>query len=184
MERLRDLDREAWQDFLHEADPLILSVVSWSKWHFDYETREDLQQIIRTELMSSIGRIESPSRLPGFVRRVCVHRCIDEVRRQSRERNVRASFYQSNEEGNWEATVFEADEKFDPVRAVILRDEAEQLRDRLTRLEDHCQSTIRRFYAEGLSYKEIAAGDGVSTNTVGSRLARCLEKLREMMDWE
>lgn len=45
-------------------------------------------------------------------------------------------------------------------------------------LDESCQQIISLFFYQGHSYKMIAASLGISEGTVGSRLARCMTKLR------
>ena len=79
-------DPAAWEDFFRQYHPLITSVVSWSKWRFDIHTRNDIAQQIRMELPRAIAGYTGQSNLDYFIKRICIHRCVDEVRRQFKER--------------------------------------------------------------------------------------------------
>lgn len=177
---LRRNDGKAWDDFFADFDGLIRSVVSWRKWHFDFHVAEDLTQQIRHELMRSVGRVENAKRIPGFVRRVCVNRCIDEVRRQVKERNLFTSFVSRDEEGDERTLCLEGGSDFNPVRVIMAKDRAGVLRDLIRKIDPFCHSVLRLFYGQGFRYKEISEKLEVAVNTVGTRLARCLEKLRGM----
>ena len=86
-----------------------------------------------------------------------------------------------NEEGEQEDLDLPAGPEYDPVQIVRQAERAAELRAALGRMEAACREGLRQFYFEGLSYKAMAARQGVSINTVGSRLSRCLDKLRSGM---
>jgi RNA polymerase sigma factor (sigma-70 family) len=48
-------------------------------------------------------------------------------------------------------------------------------------MDEQSRTCLLQFYVEGLSYKDMAERQGVTVNTVGSRLSRCLDKLKEAL---
>ena len=178
---LRRGDDAAWERFFIHYDHLIRSVVSWSKWHFPPTLQEDLLQNIRFELNKSIDRFKGDSSLDYFVKRVCIHRCIDEVRRQVRQRQVFSPMTQQNDAGEEYDITPGTGRGFDPVAAVAVAERAEALKRILLNLNENCRDAVRYFYFEGLSYKEIASKMDVSVITVGTRLGKCLNKLRTLL---
>ena len=74
-----------------------------------------------------------------------------------------------------------SDEGIDPIRSVILSERASLLRKILESIDKTCQTAIQMFYIQSLSYKEISEHLGIAVNTVGSRLAKCLNKLRGLI---
>jgi len=181
VESLKTGDEGAWNAFFLEYDRVIGSVVAWPKWHFESHVREDLAQTIRAEIVRCISNLKQEAQLKAFVKRICVNRCIDEVRRQSRERQVLQPMVVRLEDGEWKEIEPGAGPEFDPVTTVIAAERASSLKRVMEDLESPCRTAIRRFYVDGSSYKEMAEQEGISINTVGSRLARCLEKLRKLM---
>jgi RNA polymerase sigma factor (sigma-70 family) len=177
---LQSGDKAAWNEFYARFDPLICSVTSWSKWHFPITLQQDLRQNIRLELTKCITSFKGDSSLEYFVKRICIHRCIDEVRRQVRERQFMMPMVQKNADGEefLHEAHLEAGRDFDPILAVDLAERASELRRILDAFDTTCRTAIRYFYFEGLSYKDIAGKLGVSIITVGTRLGKCLNKLR------
>ena len=170
--------------FLADHDGTIRSVVAWPKWRFSREVREDIGQDVRKELIRLLSG-GNPIRHPvHFVRTVAVRRCIDEVRRDVRRRETFVSSVQRDADGEWGEIESPAGEEFDPRREVILSDRASALGRLLAELDETCSVAIRCFYVEDLSYREMADRLGLSINTVGSRLAKCLGKLRRMIERE
>ncbi len=178
---LQSGDDAPWDEFFLEFDALIRSVVSWPKWHFTHHVQQDLAQIIRAELVRSLSTLKDHSRVAGFVKRISVNRCIDEVRRQVRKDGSSFSLTVHDKDGEWKEMDVDAGEDFDPVRAVVLATRATALHELLGQLNETCQKAIDQFYMQGMAYKDIAKDQGISIKTVGSRLAKCLAKLKRLI---
>lgn len=178
---LREGDTQAWNTFFSRFDSSIRSIAAWPKWRFDFHTQEDVVQTIQLAIVQSIDRLQSEQSLLAFVRRICVNRCIDMLRKQIREQHRLCPLGHWDEEGEWEDTDIEAGAEFDPVTVLQRSERATALRKALARMDESSQNLIREFYVQGLSYREIAQRHGIAVNTVGSRLSRCLDKLRALL---
>jgi RNA polymerase sigma-70 factor (ECF subfamily) len=178
LEGLKHGDPAALEDLFRHYQPLITSVVSWSKWRFDIHTRNDIAQQIQMELPRAIAGYTGQSNLDYFIKRICIHHCVDEVRRQFKERQRIVSI--DNESNPHPSPV--AGAEYDPIRQIILAERATALKRLLDSMETPCRSVVKPFYVENLSYKDLSQRLGISVNTVGSRLARCLEKLRQTIE--
>ena len=177
-------DDRAWDDFLRSFDGMIRAIVAWPKWHFDFHTQEDVIQTIKLGIIQSLDRLQSEGALQGFVRKICVNRCIDMLRKKLREQNRLVPLGDWNEDGEWEEADVATGAEFDPVAILQRSERAALLLTALARLDVPCQSLIREFYMNGLSYRELAQRHNISINTVGSRLSRCLDKLRDVLQQE
>jgi len=175
-------DERAWTAFFADYEPLIRSVIGWSKWRFKPQDQDDLLQEVRTALPKSVSRFRGESRLDYFVKRVCINVCVSRIRRLTRERSLFTSLVVTDADGEYREMDVPAGEAFDPVRTVLQREAAQSVRQMMTELDATCQTAIRLFYVDELSYAEIAGRLGIAVNTVGSRLAKCLEKLRRRAD--
>ena len=109
-----------------------------------------------------------------------MRRCISEVRRQVRDRSLFVPTVIESDDGSWQEVDFAADAIGEPVRAVILAERIQAVRRLLNAMEPMCKDIIRQFFMDRLSYKALAEHHRISIKTVGSRLARCLQKLRGM----
>jgi RNA polymerase sigma factor (sigma-70 family) len=184
---LKDLKKgeaSAWSAFFERYNPLIDSVTAWSKWRFSHHDRREVAQDVRAELGKTLANFRGESSLELFVKRVCIYRCIDRIRRQVRERRMFAAGTVIDQDGTPREVDHPAGEDFDPVAEIIRFERARVTRKMLDSLDATCQTAIRLFYLDSLSYKEIAGRLGIAVNTVGSRLAKCLEKLRSLIQKE
>jgi RNA polymerase sigma-70 factor (ECF subfamily) len=179
---LRANDPRAWTRFFAAYDPLIRSIAGWPRWHFDPHTREDAVQTIKLGVVHSIGQLQSAAALTAFVRRIAVNRCIDLLRKQLRLQARQRPLGWFNADGTWEEPDTPAGVAYDPVQALQRAERAALLRRAMQRLDETERRCLLQFYAEGLSYREMAERQGVAVNTVGSRLSRCLDKLRGLLD--
>ncbi|MDD4103112.1 MAG: sigma-70 family RNA polymerase sigma factor [Kiritimatiellae bacterium] len=179
---LRTGSEQAWKDFFAFFDSMIQSIAAWPKWNFEVHTREDVVQNIRISIVQSIGRLNSEQALQQFVKKICIHRCIDMLRGKMRDQARLLPITLFNEEGEQEDIDLPDGPESDPVYILRQAERAAELRAALGHLEQACRDGLRQFYFEGLSYKAMAASQGVSINTVGSRLSRCLEKLRMALE--
>ena len=161
---------------------LIRSVVAWPKWRFTEDVRQDVAQDIHHSLMKSLASATNADSIRAFVKRICINRCVDEVRRQVRSRGVFTAMpsYHSDDGAELEAPVSDPTMP-DAVELITRNEQLTELRSKFGSLNDTCQTAIRQFYLDEMSYKEMAVANGITVNTVGSRLAKCLAKLRTMV---
>ncbi len=165
----------AYQDLIH-------SVVAWPKWRFSEDERRDVVQEIHHSLAKSLASVADAGAVRAFVKRVSMNRCVDEVRRQVRSRGLFTGMpcYHSDDGAELEVPI--ADPTMPGAIELITRNEQlRELRHKMTKLNDTCRHAIDQFYLDEMSYKEIAKKNGLAVNTVGSRLAKCLAKLRAMV---
>ncbi|MBN1270481.1 MAG: sigma-70 family RNA polymerase sigma factor [Kiritimatiellae bacterium] len=181
VEALRSRRVEAWSVFYERFEPVVRFVVSWRKWAFTPEAQEDVAQATWADLINGMERFRGDCPLEEFVKKVCVLRSIDEIRRTiaSRER-VRPLAYR-NEDGEWVDEDVPAPDAVDPLEEITRLEKVHVLREKLSALSEGCQTIVACFYDRGMSYKEIAKEFGIAVNTVGSRLAKCLKKLKGML---
>jgi RNA polymerase sigma factor (sigma-70 family) len=179
---LKHGSEEALAEVLSTHHDTIRSVVSWPKWHFSPHTRDDVEQSIQHSLMKSLVSANKAASIRAFIKRVSINRCIDEVRRQVRERGLFAPMPSlQTSDGSELVMQFGDPTAPDAIDLITREEQLAELRQKLKLLNETCQHAIQQFYLEGLSYKEIAAANKLAINTVGSRLAKCLSKLRTMV---
>ncbi|OGV43591.1 MAG: hypothetical protein A2X46_08120 [Lentisphaerae bacterium GWF2_57_35] len=173
-------DPEALAQLFEHYDPLIRAIPAWKKWNFSPILQEDLCQSIRLQVQRILPRLDANSSLEFFIKSICIHRCIDEVRRQIKTRTLMTPLIQEYDEGreNRSEAMMKAGNDPSPATLLDLGERSNALQRALGSMDESCRTTVTMFYFDGLSYKEIASRLGISVMTVGTRLSRCLNKLR------
>jgi RNA polymerase sigma factor (sigma-70 family) len=179
---IRAGDHAAWEGLLGRHDSTIRSVVAWPKWSFAAHVQDELVQRVKSELVRAAPRVQNAARLSAFIKRICVRRCIDRLRKEIKDRERLVPIERTGRDGETHALQLVAGDAFDPVLAVMDAERAAGLALALDAVGETCKQAVRMFYLEGLAYKEIAGRLGISVNTVGSRLAKCLAKLRGLLE--
>jgi RNA polymerase sigma-70 factor (ECF subfamily) len=133
-------------------------------WHFlqDRSLAEDVAQEVFLELYRRLGEIESPAHLLHWLRRVAVHRSIDQGRRHKNRRE------QTME------NLPEPAGKDSPSDPLLWR----QLRRVLAALPEKQRMIVLLRYQEDMGPADIAEVMRMPVNTVKSTLHRSLEELR------
>ena len=169
---------EGWDVLFAKYDPLIKAITGWSKWNFTQEEQQDVSQNIRMSLQTAIPKFKQQSTLAWFIKRIATYQCIDELRRKNRRiEMVPATQYMEPDAWNSEALI--STENDDPFHHTAQNERYHSVLSALRRLGDSCRESIQMFYISDLSYKQISDQLGVSVNTVGSRLSKCLTKLKK-----
>jgi len=181
VEALRSNQATASEEFHARFDPLIRYIAAWRKWGFSADVQEDVVQNTHAVLAKGVTRFRGDATLEQFVKKVCILRCLDELRRSLSSRDREAALVYRNSDGEWVDRDVASPKEVHPVTELVRAERLAALRAELGKLEDGCRSAILCFYEKGRSYKQMSQEMGVAVNTVGSRLARCLKKLRLML---
>jgi len=162
--RARIGDSTAFADLVREHQGMVFSLARHFTRH--REAAEDLAQEVFLELYRSIGRMESPSHLVFWLRRVTSHRCIDRSRRQAYR---------------MELAVAEVPEQSVPAAALPDPFLEARLRQLVAALPPAPRIVVALRFQEDLQPQEIADVLEMPVNTVKSHLRRALGLLRERL---
>jgi RNA polymerase sigma-70 factor, ECF subfamily len=130
---------------------------------------DDLVQDLFEKTMRSLHTIPEGANERAWLSRVLHNLFIDKLRRRAARRED------------------PLDEPIEPPRedhAWWQRLTAEEIRATLSRLPEDQRMTFELFAFEGRSYDEIAAALGIAKATVGTRILRARQKLRELFTLE
>ena len=168
-----------WDLFCTQFDPLIQSIAGWPKWRFSEDEKQDVCQNIYVQLQTALSTFRQQSSLAWFIKRIAMRQCINEIRRQVRWRSVMTCSVQKTSNGDWNEMEFKNPDALDPLHEMFQIERKQALQSALQELKDTCRKSIALFYVQELSYREMSEQLGISINTVGSRLAKCLDKLHK-----
>jgi len=158
---------------------MLRAITAWPKWCFSKDEQQDVFQNIYVQLQKALPNFRQQSSLSWFIKQIAIRQCINEIRRQVRWRGVLVSTVQKNPNGEWQEMDFESPGTPTPRQEIIQKERWQILRTALERLKETCKESITLFYVHELSYQEISKQLGISVNTVGSRLSKCLDKLQK-----
>lgn len=181
LQALKTKGREGIDLFCRQFDPMIRAITEWSRWNFSEEERLDVRQEIYVQLQTALPKFKQKCSLRWFVKKIAVHQCVNEIRRQVRWRTVMSPCVQKDRDGDWCEIEFQNGHTLDPHQEVLKMERLQALSSALAQLQTNCKKSITLFYVRNLSYREIAERLGVSVNTVGSRLSKCLDKLQHRL---
>ncbi|MFH0880081.1 MAG: sigma-70 family RNA polymerase sigma factor [Lentisphaerota bacterium] len=174
----------AWQRFFETYDSVIRMVCSWARWHFTPQVREDICQSIKADMPRALRGFTGKSTLGEYIKRISTYQCIDEVRRQVKNRQLFVdveSLKAPDDDRSPLDQILKTGDAFDPVQAVIWTERGAALKGLLDKLDERCSKVIKPYHLQGFSYKELAKKLDIPLNNLCSRLARCHEKLRKMI---
>jgi RNA polymerase sigma-70 factor (ECF subfamily) len=135
----------------------------------DGDVAKDIAQESWRIILNKLIAIEHPEKFKSWAVRIVTRRSLDWLRTQHREQTKLHDLYQESSTATTETT---NDQKDDRKRALLLA---------LSKLSTKQQYTIRLFYLENYSLKEIAEITKVSIGTAKSRLFKAREKLKSIL---
>lgn len=178
----KEKDSPEWDAFLKHHDELIQAIPRWRKWNFQPDTQEDMAQKIRMEVVKAGPSFKGGSSVAYFIKQIGKRRCIDEVRRQIRKHwLLNASDLTPPGEEDYDIIGSAPEESRDLLQEIETVERAHFIRQELHTLDDTCKNALTLFYLHGKTYPEISDELGITQNTVGSRLAKCLKKFSERL---
>ncbi len=163
---------------LRRAQRIIRRIVARAKWRFDSHTQEDVAQNALLALDRELRKGTKPEDLDRFVHVLAIRACIDEIRRQVRRKKWEIPWISDpyDEKEPW--VTHSSSHLTDPWRRVAQIERIQVLKRLVSSLDETCRQIINLRYRDGLRYEEIARKLSISVNTVGTRLHRCLQRLR------
>ncbi|MCD4738568.1 MAG: sigma-70 family RNA polymerase sigma factor [Anaerolineae bacterium] len=142
-------------------------------------TPQDAEDAAQEALVRGINNLDSfdlERPLRPWLLRVTSNLCIDRLRR----RKFTISLDDMGEDGAWE---WKAGSAISPERHLLLKEQAEQVRNLLAILSPQDRSLVTLFYWEELSYAEISAVTKLTESAIKSRLYRARRALaRELLE--
>lgn len=156
-------DQTAFAEIVQEHQGMVFSIA----YHFlhNRSLAEELAQEVFLHLYQNLGSIQSPAHLKYWLRRVSVHRCIDQGRRQKFRQEVAL------------------EDVPEPAMASSLADPmlSERLQKTVASLPEKQRIMVVLRYQEELGPAEIAELLKMPVNTVKSTLNRSLAELRKKL---
>jgi DNA-directed RNA polymerase specialized sigma24 family protein len=187
----------AWLQNWQAADPATrdqLFVRFWEQYHpfvrailldmidrFGAHTLEDVESGCKLSLRKALESTRDILKLRGFTRRIVICRVTDLLRVQlgKRAREVSLEAELPSGEGRLEDRLADPSQ-LHPADVVAQAEDHAAVTQLLKGLGGECGPLIQRIFILGQSNLDIAQSDATNPMTVGTRLHRCLGKLRDL----
>jgi RNA polymerase sigma-70 factor (ECF subfamily) len=143
------------------------------RWSHDWASAEDLLQDAALKAVAAIDSFQPGSSATAWLRTIMYRLAVDETRRYRRERVVRRSYAALAPESTEPVTPDEATPppSYD---LVDVREAAQQLPRAL-------RDTFWMWAVEGMTYHQISERQGIPVGTVGTRLLRARQAIRDRL---
>ena len=170
----RNGDATAWEALVDRYQRLVFSIARHAG--LDHDQATDVFQRVFARLVEYLGQIEQPAYIGAWLATTARH----EAWRFSRhERMARVASLDS-------AVSIEpvADKALLPEALILRLEEQQQVRTALAALDERCRRllTLLFYRADTAPYAEIAATLVMREGSVGPTRARCLQKLRRILN--
>jgi RNA polymerase sigma factor (sigma-70 family) len=167
-------DQDAWDVLVDRFAALLWSTAR--RYWLSEADAADACQMTWLKLLEHLGSIKDPARLPGWLSTTCRRECLALLRRSGRTVPV-------SDENFLDARSVPAEGTDHPI---IVADVYDTLWTAFGRLNDRCQRLLRVLIADAEegppSYQGAATTLGMPIGSLGPTRARCLDRLRKLLD--
>lgn len=166
-------DAAAWDTLVTRYQVLIIAIARRSG--LNPEQADDVFQRVFTALVEHLDQIAHPDKISAWLV-ITARREAWRVKRRERVTDLPLE--------NYGEAADIADDTPLPQEQVLLLEEQQRVRTAVASLDMRCHQMLQLLYYQPipLSYAEIAAQFGVSEGSIGPTRARCLEKLRRLLE--
>jgi RNA polymerase sigma factor (sigma-70 family) len=175
--RCRGGDGTAWQLLVQRYQRLVHAIVR--RAGLDEHAAADVFQTVFLRLVQHLPRIVDPTRLQAWIVTTAKRETFEQRRRADRMVPITAG--DDDTDAGFESTL--VDSSPHPDEAVEHWQLLVQVQLALERLDERCQRLIQVLFGDNvIDYGEAAERLGMPAGSLGPTRARCLEKLRRLVD--
>lgn len=165
MARCRAGDADAWRQLVETHSRYVYAIATRA-FGLTVDEAEDVFQEVFTRTYVRLPSLREDVAIRPWLAQVTRRLAIDRIRARARVRP----------EENVHLLVEQGERTIEQIDAAV------DVRAAMAALPEGCREILDRFFARDESYRTIAAALGVPMGTVASRLARCMNKLREQLE--
>ena len=160
--RCRAGDEAAWAALVDRYARYVHAIVT-RVYRLEQHDAEDVFQEVFARIFERLGTLRDADALRPWIAQTARNCAVDALRRSGRE-----------------LPVDEVPEAADDGLAEL--DEALSMHAALERLSPECHEILDRFFCRDESYRTIGAELELPAGTIASRIARCLSRLRDVLE--
>lgn len=167
--RILDNDTAAWRELVHRFEALVNTVAR--RCGLDSGDAEDCAQHVWMSLYRNRSKIRDPRCLPKWLIMTARRRSF-RIAQQNRRRTANRPGQETG------------DSTLLPDEEIERLERQAELEMALLQLDDRCQTLLRALFLapREKSYREIAGELGLPINSIGPIRARCLNRLRRVLE--
>jgi RNA polymerase sigma-70 factor (ECF subfamily) len=152
------------------------------KFFADHDLAMEVSQKTFISMYRHINKLKEPSSFPAWIYAIVANHCRDELRRGKGERTTSIERDMSINSDNFpSACQITLRCPSNPETHAMQREMAEILQKALLQLPEEQRKVLIMKEYEGLKFREIAEGLGISENTVKSRLYAALDNMKKIL---
>lgn len=175
--RCRQGDPLAWEALVRRYQRLVHAIVRNAG--LDDQAAGDVFQTVFLRLLQQLTRIAEPSRLQAWIVTTAKREAWLQRRRADRTVSMTVTEVEGADEELWEV----ADSAAGPEETVAHWQQLAQVQLGLERLDLRCRNLLQALFAdESASYDEVIQRLGMPIGSIGPTRARCLAKLRRLIE--
>jgi RNA polymerase sigma factor (sigma-70 family) len=177
--RCRRGEGAAWAALVHRYQRLVYAIVR--RFGLDEHTAADVFQTVFARLAEHLPRIADPQRLQAWIVTTAKREVLLALRRGQRT----VSMTRDEDAGDETAEFDIADDAQLPEDALADLQQQDLVRRALDRMDTRCRELLLMLFRDDgdkLPYDEVARRLGIAVGSIGPTRARCLGKLRGLVD--
>ena len=168
-------EQAAWDALVERYSALIYSIPL--KYGLPEADAADVFQAVCITLLEKLGSVRDPRGLPAWIITTTTRQCWALLRQRSRD--------SSRTTGDLALEDEPPDPDLLPEEELLALERQQQVRTALHQLPVNCRRLLEALFSDDarqVSYQELAEDLGVPLNSLGPTRARCLGKMRKLLD--
>jgi RNA polymerase sigma factor (sigma-70 family) len=161
--RCRGGDAAAWNELVERFSRYVYAICAQGFRLGEHDT-EDVFQDVFTRVYTHLDRLRDDEAFRPWLAQLTRRTCIDRLRSGGRE------------------TPMEEIEPGDLDETLVQLDESMAIHDAMASMTDNCRDILDRFFAQDESYRTIGEALDLPAGTIASRISRCLDKLKALLE--
>jgi RNA polymerase sigma factor (sigma-70 family) len=161
--RCRAGEAGAWHELVERFSRYVYAICTQA-FRLPEHDAEDVFQDVFTRVYVHLDRLRDDEAFRPWLAQLTRRTCIDRLRAGAREAP---------------AEEVEPPELDDSLARL---DEALTVHEAMATLSDNCRDILDRFFARDESYRTIGDALGLPSGTIASRISRCLDKLKSLLE--
>ncbi len=177
-------DQTAWARFFEQFYPPLCRFAFQLSLSFSREDAEEIAQETLLRAARSLGELRPGGSLKAWLFRIAGNAAHDLLDKQNAAKRGGGRIpipIDSAGDPDGPSVQFADPRATTPSDSLISKERSTEIRAKIDSLADSCRELINLRFFGGLSYGEIATSLKLNEKTVGSRLGRCLERLRLLL---